>query len=104
MLRLITIPISHYCEKARWALDRSGIPYREDRHLQLFHYLPVWLAGAGRTVPVLVSGEGSALSDSTGILRWLDERAPGSLYPESDPDRAEVVRLEDHFGEALGPA
>ena len=22
--RLITIPISHYCEKARWALDRAG--------------------------------------------------------------------------------
>ena len=26
--RLITIPISHYCEKARWALERAEIPYR----------------------------------------------------------------------------
>ena len=25
MLRLLTIPISHYCEKARWALERAGI-------------------------------------------------------------------------------
>ena len=24
--RLVTIPISHYCEKARWALDRAGSP------------------------------------------------------------------------------
>ena len=24
VLRLLTIPISHYCEKARWALDRAG--------------------------------------------------------------------------------
>ena len=24
---LITIPISHYCEKARWALDRAALPY-----------------------------------------------------------------------------
>ena len=25
--RLITLPISHYCEKARWALERARIPY-----------------------------------------------------------------------------
>jgi hypothetical protein len=24
VLRLITIPISHYCEKARWALEHAG--------------------------------------------------------------------------------
>jgi hypothetical protein len=23
--RLVTIPISHFCEKARWALDRAGV-------------------------------------------------------------------------------
>jgi hypothetical protein len=23
--RLLTIPISHFCEKARWALDRAGL-------------------------------------------------------------------------------
>jgi hypothetical protein len=30
--RLVMIPISRYCEKARWALDRSGIAYREECH------------------------------------------------------------------------
>jgi len=25
VLRLVTIPISHYCEKARWALERAGL-------------------------------------------------------------------------------
>ena len=39
MLRLITIPISHYCEKARWALDRAGIEYREERHIQGVHQI-----------------------------------------------------------------
>ena len=34
---LITIPPSHYCEKARWALDYARIPYREERHPPLFH-------------------------------------------------------------------
>ena len=27
--QLVTIPFSHYCEKARWALDLAQIPYRE---------------------------------------------------------------------------
>ena len=29
--RLVTIPISHFCEKARWALDRAGVDYVEQR-------------------------------------------------------------------------
>jgi glutathione S-transferase len=33
VLRLVTIPISHYCEKARWSLERAGLEYREERHV-----------------------------------------------------------------------
>src|ERR1700728_3679182 len=57
-LRLITIPISHYCEKARWALDRVGLPYREERHVQGIHQLAARRAGGGVTVPVLVTPDG----------------------------------------------
>ena len=28
--RLLTIPISHYCEKGRWALERAEIDYVEE--------------------------------------------------------------------------
>ena len=28
-LRLITIPVSHYCEKVRWALKKLKLPYVE---------------------------------------------------------------------------
>ena len=58
--RLITIPISHYCEKARWALERAEIPYREEPHLQAIHWAHVWRAGRGRTAPVLVTEDGAA--------------------------------------------
>ena len=44
--RLITIPISHYCEKARWALDRAGLAYREERHVQGVHQVVSKRAGA----------------------------------------------------------
>src|SRR5437588_1656186 len=78
MLRLITIPISHYCEKARWALDRAGIAYREERHVQLVHRVAARRAGGGSTVPVLVT-DGGVLRESNEILTWVDERAPAGL-------------------------
>ena len=36
-VRLITIPISHYCERARWALQRAGVDFIEEQHLQMLH-------------------------------------------------------------------
>ncbi len=75
MLRLITIPISHYCEKARWALTRAGLPYREERHVQGIHRLAARRAGGGVTVPVLVTPEG-AIGESALILQWVDAHTP----------------------------
>jgi glutathione S-transferase len=105
-LRLITIPISHYCEKARWALDRSGLPYVEERHLQVFHYAAVKRAGGGISVPCLAGGDAGTLSDSTDIMKWASARGPAdrSLYPEEPSQRAEVERLEDELDEGFGPA
>jgi glutathione S-transferase len=100
VLRLITIPISHYCEKARWALDRAGIPYQEERHVQGIHQVVARRAGGGKTVPVLV-GEGEVLNESDDILHWADERTPPEhrLFP-GDP---EVEALCTRFDEGLGP-
>ena len=101
---LITIPISHYCEKARWALDRAGVRYRERPHLQLVHWVAVRRAGGGRTAPVLVCGE-RVLADSADILDEADARAPEGrrLYPDDETDAAEVRGLEREFDERLGP-
>lgn len=101
---LVTIPISHYCEKARWALDRAGIAYVEQAHVQAIHRFATRRAGGGLTAPVLRCAEG-AIADSTDILAWVDaQRIPlSALYPKS-PDRAAVVRrLEDYFDTYLGP-
>lgn len=101
--RLITIPFSHYCEKARWALDRCDLPYTEDGHLPLFHWLPARRAGGGRTVPILVDGK-TVIADSTGIIEWADDRREGALYPASAADKADALMLEDDFDTHLGPA
>jgi glutathione S-transferase len=101
---LVTIPISHYCEKARWALDRAGIAYVEQSHIQAIHRFATRRAGGGLTAPVLMCADG-ALADSTDILAWADAQSTPhrGLYPKS-PDRASVVRrLEDYFDTRLGP-
>ena len=104
VLRLVTIPISHYCEKARWALERAGIPYREERHVQGIHRFAARRAGGGQTVPVLVTPEGS-IGESEEILRWADERTPPErrLFPSDPTERAEVEALSRRFDERLGP-
>ncbi len=104
-LRLITIPISHYCEKARWALERAGIPFSEEPHVQGVHRIAARRASGGVTVPVLL-GEGLVLRDSREIIAWADERAPAPLrlLPSDAAERAEVQRLCARFDRVLGPA
>lgn len=101
---LITIPISHYCERARWALGRAGVDYDERPHLQLVHWVAVRRAGGGRTAPVLVWGD-RVLADSAEIVCAADEQAPPErqLYPGDPGAAAEVRALEDDFSARLGP-
>jgi glutathione S-transferase len=105
VLRLVTIPISHYCEKARWALDRVGIPYREERHVQGIHRVAARRAGGGVTVPVLLTPDGP-IGESAQILEWVDGHTePGwRLFPAGAHERAEVIALAGRFDEYLGPA
>jgi glutathione S-transferase len=102
--RFITIPFSHFCEKARWALDRVGVPYVEEPHGPVVHYRATAPLGH-RTVPILVSRAG-VFADSTDILEYLDGFAPAEdrLYPADPALRREVLELEDRFDRRLGPA
>ena len=99
---LVTIPISHYCEKARWALDRAGVAYVERRHMQIVHQLAA-LAGGGRTAPVLTTPDG-VFAQSREILLYADSflPEPARLYPGDGALRAQVLALEDRFDAVLG--
>ncbi len=104
MRRLITIPISHYCEKARWALERAGLDYSEERHVQVVHRVAARRAGGGSTVPVLVTPEG-VLGESENILRYADEwLGPAlKLFPDGPDMCREVEELSRWLDEGLGP-
>lgn len=100
---LVTIPISHFCEKARWALDRAGVAYVERRHIQIVHQLAARRAGGGKTVPVLRTPD-AVYRESHDILAYADERLePASrLYPADALDRARAVELERRFDTGIG--
>jgi glutathione S-transferase len=99
---LITMPHSHYSEKARWALDRLALPYREEPHVPLLHRLATRRNGGG-SVPVLVHGAGRFV-DSTDIVAHADAVCGGDLlYPRDAALRREVEALEERFDEELGP-
>ena len=99
---LITIPLSHYCEKARWALDRVGMEYREEPHAPLVHRMFTMTRGGG-TVPILIEGSRRIFS-SSDILKYaaaIDRNE--MLYPRDPALRAEVESFEASFDTDLGP-
>ena len=99
---LITMPHSHYSEKARWALDWLSLPYREEPHAPLWHRLATIRVG-GRSVPVLVHGA-RRFTDSTEIMVYADSCCGGDqLYPRGSALRSAVDTLEERFDKDLGP-
>jgi len=70
-LLLLTLPPSHYCERARWALDRHGVAYDEERLAPGAHIRRVKRLGASVTsLPLLLLGDGSLCQGSDRILDW----------------------------------
>lgn len=100
------IDVSHYSEKARWALAWKGIEHRRHSPPPGAHMIAaLWLTrGAGYTFPIL-SIDGQRISDSTAIIAALEERYPEPpLYPADPAERRRALALEDYFDEELGPA
>jgi glutathione S-transferase len=99
------IDISHYSEKARWALDYKGIDHGR-RNLLPGSHIPIALfltRGAHPTVPVLTI-DGRAIGDSTAILAALEAQYPEPpLYPSDPEELARAIELEEWFDENLGP-
>jgi glutathione S-transferase len=100
------IEVSHYNEKARWALDYKGIPH--ERRAPLPGLTGLWAGaltrGKSRRVPVLRL-DGRIVADSTAIIAALEEHQPDPpLYPADPAERTRALDLEDFFDEELAPA
>jgi glutathione S-transferase len=113
-VELLTIPFSHYNERARWAMQHHGVVAHERRYLPMVHMRPVRAVvppsqrtsdktGSGLSTPVLVLDDGTVLNDSTGIVRWADEThgdEESTLYPAAHRDA--IVTFEQGLHDDLG--
>jgi len=100
------IDVSHYSEKARWALAWKGVEHRRHSPPPGAHMVvALWLTrGAQYTFPIL-SLDGRRIADSTAIIAALEELYPEPpLYPLDAEQRRRALDLEEFFDEELGPA
>lgn len=102
--RLITFAASHFCEKARWALDWHGIAYEEIGWPPGLHLVLTKSHGAKHsTLPILFDGA-TLIQGSGAIIDWAESKAPDrgrSLNPRTS--LAEAREIERRADEIIGP-
>ena len=97
------LEISHYNEKARWALDYKRVAHVRRAVTPGLQELTARRLRAGRTVPVLEMS-GCAIGDSTKIIEEIERSWPEPpLYPTDPAERSRALELEDYFDERCGP-
>src|SRR4051794_40317370 len=101
---LYHLALSHFNEKARWALDFKRVPHVRRTVLPGAHVgLALGLART-TTLPILVI-DGEAIADSTAIIAELERGYPEPpLYPADPALRSCALAIEDEADETLGPA
>jgi glutathione S-transferase len=100
------LPLSHYSEKVRWALDYKAVQHERHTAIAGYHMALALFLTKGRhyTLPVIAL-DGRRIGDSTAIIAALEQRHPDPpLYPNDPTERRRALALEDWFDEQLGPA
>lgn len=103
MIELYKLHWSHYVEKVRWALDFKQLPWRGievvafiKKELQRFD--------CAQTFPLIHdTATGVAISDSSPIIRYLEDTYPAHPLFPADPARREeawqwMLRLDSTLG------
>ncbi len=102
MLTLYQFPFSHYCEKARWALDYKGIAYTPRNLLPGPHLRVTRKLAPRSSVPILVDGD-TVVQDSKNIIDFLEQRSPlPSLTPTHPERRSQALEWEAYLDREIG--
>jgi glutathione S-transferase len=101
--QLITFAASHFCEKARWALDWHGISYDEVGWPPGLHRILAKRRGLKEAkVPILFDGE-DVVQGTVAIVDWADRKGQNqdrTLTPKDG--RSEVSEIENRAGDLIG--
>lgn len=101
-MHLYTFTISHFSEKARWALDLNGVAYHEQRLLPGMHVLTIRPRAKKTSVPVLEDG-GRFIQGSGAIIDYVEERlGKRRLVPASEAAKKRAAEIEAMADRAFG--
>ena len=100
------IGVSHYSEKARWALAYKGIEHERREAVPGAHMaVALWLTRGGQVTFPILTLDGEPIGGSDAIIGALEARNPAPpLYPDDPRERRRALDLAAYFDEELGPA
>jgi len=97
---LYVFAISHFCEKARWALDILGVDYElryvaPGEHIEIAKKL-----GAPRSSLPYLSLDGRVIQGSADIISWAESVSTSDISLTSDAEACEQIekRIDDIAG------
>lgn len=85
---LYQFPISHYCEKIRWAMDYKGLDYSLKNLFPGLHLRTTKKMAPKTYVPILLD-HGEQVQNSHVILNYLDDKYPEKSLTPSDSEQLE---------------
>jgi len=102
MITLYQFPISHFCEKIRWALDFKNIEYKTINLIPGLHINQTRKMGVKSSVPILKHND-KFIQGSTEIIDYLDATFPeNSLTPKDENLKKEALDWENYLDNEVG--
>lgn len=102
MIILYQFPISHYCEKVRWALEFKGLEYKTINLIPGLHIRTTKKLAAQSHVPILQHDE-HIVQGSAGIITYLDQTFPQALLtPEVEELKNQALEWEQYVDAEIG--
>ena len=99
---LYQFPISHYCEKIRWAMDYKGLDYKLKNLFPGLHLRTTKKIAPKSYLPILMD-QGEQVQNSHVILNYLDEKYPEKSLSPQDPELlAEALEWEKYCDVEIG--
>ena len=103
MLKLYQFPVSHFCEKARWALELKELPYRKVNLLPGPHAKKAKKIAGSSKLPILQHDK-ATIQGSSQIITYLDQNFSRRSLTPSDPEEQKLASAwEDYADREIGP-
>jgi glutathione S-transferase len=99
-VRLYVVPASHPCAAVELALRTKGVAYEVTELPTGLHAAHQRLRFGSRTVPAL-RADGSKVTGSREIMRWLESRQPEPALWPPDPERRAAVEEAEAWGDEV---